>query len=127
MSGYSGRDFVYNQFCKNLKNYIRINSSINCVDSIRLNIAKDILLLTDVEAYKAYKECNYSLYLEIGKFIYTLSKYKEKYPSLNKFIWELWGYGFDLVETDSLHQDSINYMDEKAKLIDLILSTHYFI
>ena len=117
---------MYNQFCKNLKNYIEINSNINCVDSIRLKIAEEIIPLTDIESYKAHKKHNDPLYKEVEEFIYALSKYKKKYPSFDKFIWELWAYGFDTAQKESLHHDMIKYMDEKAKLIDLMLSTHYF-
>jgi hypothetical protein len=121
---------MYNQFCKNLKNYIRINSDINPDNSdnnIRLRIAEDIIPLTDIESYKAYKKHNDPLYREIGQFIYALSKYKKKYPSFDKFIWELWAYGFDIIKTEDLYHDKIRYMDEKAKLVDLMLSTHYFV
>lgn len=117
---------MYNQFCKNLKNYIRINSDIDSVNNLRLKIATDIIPLADVESYKACKKRNDPLYKEIGQFIYALSKYKKKYPSFDKFIWELWAYGFDIIETENSYHDKIKYMDEKAKLVDLMLSTHYF-
>lgn len=116
---------MYSQFCRNLKNYIRINSHTNSDSSLRLQIAKDILFLADVEAYKVYKKYNDPLYTKIGEFIYILSKYKNKYPSLERFIWELWAYGFDIIETKTVKHHKIKHIDEKVKLIDLLLSTHY--
>lgn len=117
---------MYNQFCRNLKNFIRINFHGNFDNSLRMKIAEDIIHLTDVEAYKVYKKRNDPLYRKIGEFIYILSKYKNKYPSLNRFIWELWAYGFDIIEPEDLQNHNIKHMDEKAKLVDLMLSTHYF-
>ena len=117
---------MYNQFCKNLKKYIQINSDIDSVNNIRLKIAEDIIPLTDVESYKAYKKRNDPLYKEIGQFIFALSKYKKKYPSFDKFIWELWAYGFDIIKTEDPYHEKIKHMDEKAKLVDLMISTHYF-
>ncbi|NMB97648.1 MAG: hypothetical protein GYA02_13735 [Clostridiaceae bacterium] len=117
---------MYSQFCRNLKNYIRINSHGNPDNSLRVKIAEDIIHLTNVEAYKTYKKRNDPLYKRIGEFIYILSRYKSRYPSLERFIWELWAYGFDIIETQNLRQHNIKHMDEKAKLVDLMLSTHYF-
>lgn len=117
---------MYNQFCKNIKNYIRINSKMGDCDSLRLKIAKDILPLTDVNLYKDYKKCNDSFYKVIEGFIYAISKYKKEYPSFNKFIWELWAYGFDSAELDDSSCSMLQNIDEKVKLIDLLLSTHYF-
>lgn len=115
---------MYNQFCKNVKNFIKLNETPP--ENFRLRIAKEILFLTDVEAYKSYKETNDVKYKEIKNFIYELQQYSNKYPSLKKFVWELWGYGFDIEKYESVKQDLPETMEEKAKLIDLLLGFHYF-
>lgn len=113
---------MYNQFCKNLLNYIHINSK----GGLRLDIAKDILSLTDISTYQKHKEQKDKTYEDIGKLIYSLEIYQKRYPRIESFIWELWAYGFDPIETNIDDADKIPYMDEKAELIDLLLHTHYF-
>ncbi len=113
---------MYKQFCKNLHYYI----SINTKSQSRLDIAKDILLLADIVSYQKHKEKRDIVYQNVGAFITALKSYQEKYPYIRKFIWELWAYGFDLIEINTEDAYKISFMDEKAQLIDLLLHTHYF-
>ena len=73
---------MYNQFCKNLQYFIYINSSFNEKDSIRLEIAKSILPITNIKQYKEYKKTNYQKYLQINNLIYSISQYTDEFPSL---------------------------------------------
>ncbi|WHH61559.1 hypothetical protein [Petroclostridium sp. X23] len=115
---------MYRQFCKNLNNFIKLNKSS---PNIRLQLAQEIVFLTDVNKYIRLKENNYIESKQISNFINQLALYKEKYPAIGKFIWELWAYGFDIEEDDSVKKESAEVVAEKAKLIDLLLSTQYFV
>jgi hypothetical protein len=117
---------MYRQFCKNLNNFITINKSESDQENLRLKNAIEILPLANVEDFIKFKETDKIKYKRIGNFIFELSKYIKKYPSLEKFIWELWAYGFDIIqiEKNELYQDE--FLDEKVKIIDLMLSTHFF-
>lgn len=110
---------MYKQFCKNLQYYI----SINPKSGTRLDLAKDLLPLTDIMSYQIHKEKKDFVYHNIGTLITALELYREKHPCIGKFLWELWAYGFDPSETSA---NQIPFMDEKAALIDLLLHTHYF-
>jgi hypothetical protein len=101
---------MYDQFCRNVENYIKINTKSRS----RLNTAKELLPLTDMVSYQDHKEKRDKPYEDVGKLIYALKTFQKEYPRIKKFIWELWAYGFDAIE-------------EKIELIDLLLHTHYFI
>lgn len=118
------RDLMYKQFCKNLHNFIKLNQS---VPNIRLQLAQEILFLTDVHEYIRLKESQNIKSKQISSFINQLELYKEKYPSIGKFIWELWAYGFDIENDDEIKKESYQVLEEKAKLIDLLLSTQYLV
>jgi len=117
---------MYKQFCKNLINFIAINSSENTQSNLRLKIAMEILPLTVVSNYLRHKETDEAQYTKLGNFIFELSKYKQNYPSLEKFLWELWAYGFDSIPYMENQSCVDEFFEEKVKLIDLMLSTHYF-
>lgn len=117
---------MYSQFCKNLFNFININTQEGTPPNIRLKYAIEVMPLTDVKSFLKYKSTNEEKYREIGNFIFELSKNKCKYPSLEKFIWELWAYGFDIIPYNDNDGCADKYLDEKIKLVDLMLSTHYF-
>ncbi|WP_026895219.1 hypothetical protein [Clostridiisalibacter paucivorans] len=113
---------MYKQFCKNFENFLKINKS----QGYRYKIANEIKVLTDVDTYLKLKEKKHNKYKEISNFIFEVSQYKNQYPDIDKFIWELWGYGFDIEKYDGLNTKLNNKIDEKVKLIDLLLSTHYW-
>jgi len=113
---------MYNQFCKNLKNFMEIMGND---ESSRKRTAYVLLQLTDVRSYFEYKKNGTKEYNRISNLIYDISQYSKRYPSLEKLIWELWAYGFDIEE--SKKNEPRNYeIEELVKLADLMLSTHYF-
>ena len=114
---------MYKQFCKNLRTFIEINEEEN---NIRLKIAEQLLPLTDIESYKLYKGKNDIKYIKTSNLIYSLSRYSKTYSSFNRFIWELWAYGFDSIAPEQSSENNDILVDEKAKLVDLLLGTHYF-
>ena len=115
---------MYKQFCKNLKHFIQVNQIEQ--PNIRLQLAKEILFLTDADDYIKHKRNNTIRYKEIKNFINGLQQYQHQFPALKKFLWELWAYGFDIEEAEDVAEDSPEIMIEKVKLIDVLLSTHYF-
>lgn len=115
---------MYKQFCKNLDNFIKINETVD--DNYRLKIAKELKVLTNPRSYKELMKRKDSKYMYISNLIFRLHTYKHAYPSINKFLWELWGYGFDSIKFESMSIESEEKIQEKAKLIDLLLGTHYW-
>lgn len=115
---------MYKQFCKNLRNYYNI-ISLGCDEKdSRINTAEVLLQLTDIEEYKRHKINKSNEYYKISSFIYMISEKSHIYPSFKRFTWELWAYGFDILEGK---QENLNpyEFDEVYKLADLMLSTHY--
>lgn len=94
-------------------------------ESYRKRTADVLLKLTDVGSYFEYKKNGTKEYSSISNLIYDISQYSKGYPSLEKLIWELWAYGFDMEEPKN--PEPRNYeIKELIKLADLMLSTHYF-
>ncbi len=112
---------MYKQFCKGLKRFIQLN---NQDDNLRLKIAEELLPLTDIASYRQSKSKNLSEYKKINELICNLSCYRDKYPFLVRFLWELWAYGFDW-NSNNLYNSDDTFMEEKIKLIDLTSGTHY--
>ncbi len=116
---------MYRQFCKNLENFIKINETDD--ENYRLKIAKELKGLTDPDLYKKAKESRDNRYMYISNLIFRIQAYQDKYPAIKKFLWELWGYGFDAVRFEDMDIESEEKIQEKVKLIDLLLGTHYWI
>lgn len=117
---------MYRQFCKNLNHFIQLNQAEGASDNLRLQNAYCILPLTAIKDYLGYKSNNSSQYFEISNLIFLFTAYQEQYPRLKKFLWELWAVGFDAIPSEeSEHLSDKNFM-QKVKLLDLMLSTHYF-
>jgi len=115
---------MYRQFCKNLKNFLVINETES--ENYRYKIGKELEILTNIDLYNQARENNDLLYMQASNFIFEIQKYKDKYPSIKKFLWELWGYGFDEVKFDSIEAEADEKIEEKVKLIDLLWGTHYW-
>jgi len=116
---------MYKQFCRNLNYFISIMRSDDNVRNTRIKNAEALLPLLDIEIYRVYKNCGKEEYEIITNLIYDISRYSEEYPSLKKFVWELWAYGFDIEQARGPVVK--NYEEEEvAKIADLMLSTHYF-
>lgn len=113
---------MYRQFCKNFKNFLQINES----KEYRYKIGSEMEYLMHVDVYTQLKERNNAKYREIANFIFEISQYEDKYPSIKKFVWELWGYGFDIERFNDVENEPRERIEEKVKLIDLLLGTHYW-
>ncbi|TCO69052.1 hypothetical protein [Marinisporobacter balticus] len=113
---------MYKQFCKNFKNFLQINES----KDYRYKIGREIEVLTNVDVYNQLKERKNVKYRETANFIFEISQYEHQYPSIKKFVWELWGYGFDVKRFDEVEVEPRERIEEKVKLIDLLLGTHYW-
>lgn len=103
-----------------------MNEMLDEPKNLRLKNAEEILFLTNVESFLNYKDADEAMYKKIGNFIFDLENYKKVYPSLEKFIWELWAYGFDSIPYEGQNPFEDESFEEKVKMIDLLLSTHYF-
>jgi len=117
---------MYRQFCKNFHNYIKLLDAGGETPTARLKIAEKLRPLVDITAYEKYKNINIKKYRETGNLIYMLFSYRNKYPVFDRFLWDLWAYGFDMIEFPDTVANKDPDADEMVKLVDLMLSTHYF-
>ena len=113
---------MYKQFCKNIIFFIKINSEKN----YRGQLARELLVLSDVTKYKEWQKGNPTKYKEASLLVHNLGLYKDTFPSLENFLYELWAYGFDSFNATDNNKELEDEMLEKAKLVDLLLSTHYW-
>ncbi|MBS7528847.1 hypothetical protein KHM83_19450 [Fusibacter paucivorans] len=110
---------MYNQFTKSLDNFIALNAA---KDEYRYKLVKSIEPLKSIETFLALKQLNALEYEKLQKLIWEIGENINEYPSFKVFSWELWGYGFD----GQNNNVAIDDLDEKLKLIDLLLSTQYW-
>ena len=115
---------MYNQFCKNLNYYMNIVSDSDG-NSARKQIAEVVLPLADLESYMNSKQKSGLYHKKVSGLIYNISQFSGAYPSIDKLIWELWAYGFD-IEAYPKSEIEADNLKEAVKLIDLLMSTHYF-
>jgi len=115
---------MYNQFCKNLNYYMNIVSDTEG-NSVRKHIAEIVLPLADIKSYLYSKQRDPLYCKKVSNLIYNISQFSGAYPSIDKLIWELWAYGFDIEKSLDSEIEADN-LQEAAKLIDLLISTHYF-
>ncbi len=94
---------------------------------MRIIVARSLLPLTDPRLHELNRNEANEHYFQVGHLINALEDYKEQYPKIGKLIWEFWGYGFDAIRQENKHHNQVEWMDEKAKLINLLCSTHYFL
>jgi len=108
---------MYRQFCKNLINYNQLNNS----DDYRSLIGKEFMILLDKNKFNEMKNNNVDRFLNI--------LYKENNRKCNKFLWELYAYGFEIsLEKIKKDQNVIsNKKDiDKVELLKLLLGTTYW-
>ena len=114
---------MYRQFCKNLKNYHQLNNS----DDSRSLLGKELLIFLDKDNFDRMKENNSSQMKAIHRLLSLLNK--ENDQKCNKFLWELYAYGFDISLEDLKKNEYIenNEKDhDKIELIKLLLGTTYW-
>ena len=114
---------MYKQFCKNLKHYNHLNNS----DDYRSLIGDELLIFLDKDNFNRLKQNNASQIKAIDRLLVLLNKENDR--KCNKFLWELYAYGFDLSLEDIKKNESIvnNEKDrDKIQLIKLLLGTTYW-
>lgn len=127
-------------FCASLDNYIKINNynaiitdmgnNIAGIDfpdgntPFRLKIITPVMLMANVKLYNELKNKNPALVKEVENLIYYIDVMKNKYHNFKAFAWELEGYGFEKVPDNSFPAEVV---EEQLKLVDLLLSCHYWI
>lgn len=115
---------MYNQFCKNLKNFINVMGYCNEGKRTRVKNAEALLPLTDIKKYNEYKNNSDKEYIRTANLVYDISLNSHNNPTLKRFVWELWAYGFDIEQPKE--PINRNYeIDEVVKITDLMLSTHF--
>jgi hypothetical protein len=116
------RNIMYRQFCKNYKNFIKLNKAGLEKNEYRLKIAESIKGLADLETYKKWKENNDIRYSEIENIVFEIKRRKDIFH-FKSFSWELDGYGFEARKSDSADREKV---EEQLKLIDILLGTSYW-
>lgn len=117
---------MYNQFTKNMNNFLLLNKNDehNKAPDYRYNLVKEMEPLVDIDKFNELKEKNSYHYKKLSTLIWEIKEHISKYPAFKTFSWELWGYGFDgeFYNIDISKEE----LEEKLKLIDLLLSTQYW-
>lgn len=115
---------MYKLFCNNVKNYLYINDYPQSASTPRMKNMEPIITMTDPKQYSTLISKNPELYAEVNNLIYEIGNNTATYVSFKAFSWELWGYGFDMEISDVFPKAIVK---EQLKLVDLLLSCHYWI
>ncbi len=140
---------MYRMFCMSYLNYMKVNQyeahqygmhpgsnsssqdtpnrGQHCMEPyrwFRLEITRPIGVLADFTLYSEIRNGGGELFLEVSNLIFAIQHSQDVFPSFRAFSWELRGYGFDAEQHDGFPAEVI---EEQLKLIDLLLSCHYWL
>lgn len=115
---------MYRLFCNNLRNYLDKYIYVGTANDPRLKITEPINVIADPDLYRKFKSLAPPLYTEANNLIYEIGNNIDRFPAFKAFSWELWGYGFDKAKSENCSSDKV---EEQLKLVDLLLSCHYWI
>lgn len=110
---------MYNRFCKNYKVFCELNKG-----SYRAEIAKNIGYICDVKSFEMLKSKDYNKYLEVCNIIFNIEKNIKNLNRFETLSFELKGYGFYGIKSEVFDSE---LLFEQLKLIELLLTTHYWI
>jgi hypothetical protein len=114
---------MYRMFCLSVNNYLEVNDYSIQNQDFRSKITESIKILADIDMYNKLKESKLPIIEEVENLVFQIGQKKDIFPSFNAFSWELEGYGFDKKQSENINEDVIF---EQLKLIDLLLSCHYW-
>lgn len=115
---------MYKLFCKNLKIFIDINKNGDFTNEFRLKITRPLIVMADLDLYNNSRSNCTSIYKEICNLVFEIESNSNTYPSFKAFSWELWGYDLDNKSYCVFPKEIVS---EQLKLIDLLLSCHYWV
>ena len=110
---------MYRIFCESYKNFLK---SFN-EDSIRLEIAKSLELITDINKYKKEKEKESILYKKVCDLIYFMQENISRFPRFKAFLWTLSSRNIDAKKYDISKTEEL---EEQSKLINSFLKLAYW-
>ncbi|MEA1975338.1 MAG: hypothetical protein U9N10_07225 [Bacillota bacterium] len=114
---------MYRQFCENLKNYHQLNNSTD----YRSIIGEELLIFIDKNKFNTMKQNRDSEMNSINRLLNLIDKENDR--KCNKFLWELYAYGFDIsLEAIKENKHIVNNEKEndKIELLKLLLGTTYW-
>lgn len=110
---------MYRIFCESYQNYINSFDENN----YRLEIAKPLELITDINKYTQEENKQSELYKKACDLIYFMKENVEKFPKLKAFLWTLSsrnmnGKKYNIAKVEEL--------EEQTKLINSFLKLAYW-
>lgn len=110
---------MYRIFCESYNNFINSFSD----DNYRLEVAKPLELLIDLDKYYDEKEKNSMEFKKVCDLMNYMKRNIEKYPKLKAFLWTL--------ESRDINNKPYNVsseieLEEQSKLINSILKLAYW-
>lgn len=115
---------MYRIFCRNAKNFFRMNLQGESENDFRMEIAQPLKGLADIKLYEKWKSKNNDKYNEVNNLVYQINSNKDTYHAFETFSHELWGYGYESFMSSKYDTDIIQ---EQLKLIHLLLGTQYWV
>lgn len=110
---------MYRIFCESYQNFLNIFDS----DNARLNIAKPLELLVDINKYYMEKNKQSVMYKKICDLVYFMNENIQKFPKLKSFLWTLDSRGIIGKKYNISKKEEL---DEQIKLINSFLKLAYW-
>lgn len=111
---------MYRVFCESYSNFTKMFQN---EESYRLQIAKPLELLTNIDLYKSEKNKKTILYKNLSDLMVYMKENIERFPRLKAFLWSI-----DFIDTDYKKYGVANKEDleEQTKLINSMLKLAYW-
>ena len=110
---------MYRIFCESYQNFEK--SFIE--DSYRLEVAKPLKLLTDIDEYNKEKNEESEIYKKLCDLIYFMKNNIKEYPRLEAFLWTL---SARKIEEKTYKIAQKEELEEQTKLVNSFLKLAYW-
>lgn len=110
---------MYRIFCESYQNFINSFDE----NSYRLQIAKPLELITDINQYKQEEKEKSDLYKKVCDLIYFMNENIDRFPKLKAFLWTLSSRNMN---GKKYNIAKIEDLEEQTKLINSFLKLVYW-
>jgi len=110
---------MYRIFCESYENFVNSFKEDNC----RLEMAKPLELIADVDKYKQEEKKNSELFKKLNDLIYFMKNNVERFPRMKAFLWTLSSRN---MSGKKYNIATLEELEEQTKLINSFLKLAYW-
>lgn len=111
---------MYRMFCESLPNMQR---ELQENEDSRSKLIEDFSILLDSQNYLNHKNEDTLVYKRISDLLFYMSQHIDEYPRFKCFLWTIEARG---IVPKYYGIESLDVLDEKAKMMHMLLNTTYW-